>query len=94
MLYRAIADQTRVDIGKGNIVGQDIGPTEGANIVSWNAGWRPGKAWLVTAGIDNLLDETYAEHISRAGAAIAGFTQTTRINEPGRTFWLKAQLSL
>ena len=47
----------------------------------------------ITSGIDNLLNETYAEHISKAGAMIAGYDQTTRINEPGRTYWLKAQLS-
>ena len=51
---------------------------------------RPGLD--ITAGVDNLLDETYAEHVSRAGAAIPGFVQTTRVNEPGRIAWLKAQL--
>jgi iron complex outermembrane receptor protein len=58
-----------------------------------NAGWRPRESVLVSAGIDNLFDRTYAEHISRAGAMIPGFIQTTRINEPGRTLWLKAQLT-
>jgi len=48
---------------------------------------------LVTTGIDNLLDETYAEHISRAGAAIQGFEQVSRLNEPGRILWMKAQYS-
>ena len=47
----------------------------------------------MTAGIDNLLDETYAEHVSRAGAMIPGFDQIARINEPGRTLWMKAQYS-
>jgi iron complex outermembrane receptor protein len=47
----------------------------------------------VTAGIDNLFDRTYAEHLSRSGAAVAGFEQTTRVNEPGRTIWLKLSTS-
>ena len=93
-IYRGIAGQDRVDIGKGNIVGQDIGVTASANIFSFNAGWRPSSDWLLTAGIDNLLDTTYAEHVSRSGAAIAGFTQTARIDEPGRTMWLKLQLTI
>ncbi|MEZ5527776.1 MAG: TonB-dependent copper receptor [Gammaproteobacteria bacterium] len=93
LLWRAIAKQERVDIGRGNIAGQDIGVTDSANILSFNAGWNPSERVLVTAGIDNLLDKTYAEHISRAGAAIPGFDQTTRVNEPGRTAWLKAQYS-
>jgi iron complex outermembrane receptor protein len=93
MFWRAVGDQDRVDINKGNIVGQDISTSDSFNVLSINAGWRAHKNLLITTGIDNLLDETYAEHISRAGAMIAGYDQTTRINEPGRTFWLKAQLS-
>lgn len=93
LLWRALAKQDRVDVGRGNIAGQDIGVTDSANILSFNAGWNPSERVLVTAGIDNLLDKTYAEHISRAGAAIPGFDQTTRVNEPGRTAWLKAQYS-
>jgi iron complex outermembrane receptor protein len=93
LLWRSLASQDRVDIGKGNIVGQDFGPTASADVLSLNAGWRATAQVLVTAGIDNLLDETYAEHVSRAGAMIPGFDQIARINEPGRTFWMKAQYS-
>ncbi|WP_226664402.1 TonB-dependent copper receptor [Microbulbifer aggregans] len=93
VLWRAVAAQDRVDVGRGNIAGQDFGPTDAASVLSLNAGWRPTKEVLVTAGIDNLLDETYAEHISRAGASIPGFDQLTRINEPGRTLWMKAVYS-
>ncbi len=92
-LWRVVDDQNRFDLNKGNIVGQDIGPTEGFNVFSINAGWKPVPALLVSAGVDNLLDQDYAEHISRAGASLPGFDQTTRVNEPGRTYWLKAQLA-
>ncbi|MDP5209678.1 TonB-dependent copper receptor [Microbulbifer sp. 2205BS26-8] len=88
-LWRAIASQDRVDIGKGTIIGQDFGPTDSADVVSINAGWRPNTNLLLTAGIDNLLNKSYAEHVSRAGAGIANFPQLTRVNEPGRTLWLK-----
>jgi iron complex outermembrane receptor protein len=91
--WRAVDDQNRVDKGKGNIAGQDIGPSEGFNVVSLNLGWRASKDLLITSGVDNLFDENYAEHISKAGAMIAGYDQTTRINEPGRNIWLKVQLS-
>ncbi|TXS95302.1 TonB-dependent copper receptor [Parahaliea maris] len=93
MLWRAIAAQDRVDPGRGNIVGQDFGPTDSADVLSLNVGWQPAASLLVTAGVDNLLDATYAEHISRAGATVQGFDQLARINEPGRTFWLKASYS-
>ncbi|MFM1895941.1 MAG: Colicin receptor precursor [Pseudomonadota bacterium] len=93
ILWRSIAEQSRFDIGRGNIVGQDIGPTDGADIVSLNGGWRFSDRLMFTAGIDNMLDTTYAEHISRAGASIPGFDQISRVNEPGRTLWLRAQYS-
>src|SRR5690554_5765271 len=93
IFWRAVAEQTRVDIGKGGIAGQDIGPNDSFNVLSLNLGWRAHKNLLLTGGVDNLLDETYAEHISKSGAMIAGYEQIGRINEPGRTLWLKMQLS-
>jgi iron complex outermembrane receptor protein len=92
-LVRAVAAQERVAVNQGNIVGQDIGPSAGFAVLSLNAGWKPWDRARLSAGIDNLLDRTYAEHISRAGSAVAGFAQTTRVNEPGRTLWLKLDLT-
>jgi iron complex outermembrane receptor protein len=89
-LLRLVQSQDRFVVGQGNIVGQDIGPTGGFAVLSVNAGWRPRQGVQVTAGVDNLLDRAYAEHLSRAGAMVAGFVQSTRVNEPGRTLWLKA----
>ncbi|MBP8298376.1 MAG: TonB-dependent copper receptor [Burkholderiales bacterium] len=98
-LLRGVAAQTRFDLNKGNIVGQDLGATPGFAIFSVNGGWRPRKGTLLTAGIDNLFNKTYAEFVSRAGGngmggAIPGYVQTTRVNEPGRTAWLKAQIAI
>lgn len=93
LLWRFLDSQKRVDIGRGNIAGQDIAESDSFNIFSLNASWRPSDVLLLTGGVDNLLDETYAEHISSAGASIPGFEQTTRVNEPGRTFWMKAQFT-
>jgi len=86
-LLRAVAEQDRVAINQGNVVGQDIGPSEAFAVFSLNAGYRLPQGLLLTAGVDNVFDRTYAEHISRAGAMVAGFEQTTRVNEPGRTAW-------
>lgn len=93
-LARAVADQERYDLNKGNIVGQDLGRTGGFTVFSLNASYRPTKAALISAGVDNVFDKTYAEHISRTGqTAISGYEQTTRVNEPGRNIWLKASLT-
>ncbi len=88
-LWRGAFAQNRVAVDQGNIVGQDIGPSPAFDVVSLNVSWAPTTAIRLSAGIDNLFDTTYAEHISRAGASVAGFTQTTRVNEPGRFAWLK-----
>jgi len=93
-LLRLVAAQKRFDKGKGNIAGQDIGPTPGFGVVSMNGGYRLRKNLLLAVGVDNLFNKTYAEAISRAGSMVSGFEQTTRINEPGRYFWLKLDLKM
>lgn len=97
-LLRMVSEQDRFSVGQGNIAGTDIGRSGGFSIVSLNAGWRPTKDSLISAGVDNLFDKSYAEFVSRAGGngmggAITGFTQTTRVNEMGRTFWLKGNIA-
>lgn len=92
-LLRAVAAQDRVAPNQGSIVGQDIGPTAGFAVWSLNASKRFGQRVRASAGVDNLFDKTYAEHISRAGSAVEGFPQTTRVNEAGRTLWLEVDVT-
>ena len=93
LLWRAVAEQERYALRQGNVVGQDLGPTGGFGVLSLNAAWRPTGGVLVSAGVDNLFDKTYAEHLSRSGAMVPGYEQTVRVNEPGRTLWLKVGAS-
>ncbi len=92
-LLRAAADQNRIAVNQGNIVGQDIGPSDGFTVCSLHASWKPTARARLSAGVDNLFGENYAEHISRAGAAVSGFVQTTRVNEPGRNLWVQLQIT-
>lgn len=92
-LLRAVDKQDRVAPKQGNIVGQDIGPTPGFAVFSLNGSVRLSPTANLSAGIDNLFDKDYAEHISRAGSSIAGFVQTQRVNEPGRLLWLRLDYS-
>lgn len=92
-LFRAVARQDRVAPNQGNIVGQDLGETAGFGTLSLNASWKPTARARLSAGVDNVFDRAYAEHLSKAGAMISGFAQTTRVNEPGRTLWLKLDLT-
>ena len=41
-----------------------------------------------------LVDEASGEHISRAGAMLAGYMQTEPVNERGGTAWMKLSLAL
>ena len=86
-VMRMVAAQDRVDPGYGNIVGQDYGATDGFATLALNAAYRPSKALLVTAGIDNVFDTAYAEHLARDNSFEAG--ASTRVNEPGRFVWAK-----
>lgn len=88
-VWRLVDSQNRVAINQGNIVGQDIGVSQGFSVLSLNASYRLGSHLRLSVGVDNLFDKTYAEHISRAGAGVAGFVQTRRVNEPGRTLWVR-----
>jgi iron complex outermembrane receptor protein len=95
VLVRAVAGQDRIALGWGNIVGQDLAKTGGFVTVSASAGWRPTKDSLISVGVDNLLDQAYAEHVSRGSTNTligAGYEQTLKVNEPGRTFWVKGSL--
>jgi iron complex outermembrane receptor protein len=92
-LLRAVSAQNRVAAKQGNIAGQDIAASSGFSVFSINGGWRASKTAQVSAGIDNVFNKTYAEHISRAGTMVTGYTQTTRVNEPGRNVWMKANFN-
>lgn len=93
---KAATRQTRTDAGRGNVIGQDQSTeSAGYGVVSLYAGWKPNKQASIVAGIDNVFDKEYAEALSRAGASgmalPAGYESMLRVNEPGRTFWLKGQ---
>lgn len=89
-LWRVVAKQNHYSKGQGNIVGQDIGASSGFGVLSLNAGWKFSKYATLQGGVDNVFNKTYAEFVSRGGDPSAG-TQTMRVNEPGRTAWLRLQ---
>ncbi|QCU72710.1 TonB-dependent copper receptor [Luteimonas yindakuii] len=94
MLLRSVAVQERVAPGYGNVVGQDIGTSPGFATLAVNAGYRLGSTMRVSAGIDNLFDRAYSEHLNLAGNADFGYpADAVRINEPGRTAWVKLNVS-
>ena len=98
---RAVARQNRVSIGDGNINGVDIGPTPGFAVFGVHGHWRFNQTARLSFGIDNLFDRTYSEHLTKAVQTPEFFSglginpnigSTTRIHEPGRSFWVKLDL--
>jgi iron complex outermembrane receptor protein len=88
-VLRMVASQDRVQIGYGNIVGQDIGATPGFATLALNASYKPNRKVMLTAGVDNVFDKAYAEHLSRMDSVDAGLPTNTRVYEPGRFIWAK-----
>lgn len=93
-LLRLVAAQNRVHPGYGTIVGQDFAETPGFAVFSLNAAYRPKKGALLSAGVDNLFNRNYAEHINRAGSPVIGFDPVVRVFEPGRNLWMKVNFTL
>lgn len=90
LLWRVVRAQNRVAPGQGNIVGQDISASKGFGTLALNGSVRLGQLWRLSAGIDNLFDRAYSEHLNLAGSADFGYpADPVRILEPGRTAWMK-----
>jgi iron complex outermembrane recepter protein len=92
-VLRAVDAQSRIALNQGNIAGQDVGTSPGFAVLSVNAGWSIHRRVRAAAGVDNVFKRDYAEHISRSGAAVAGYPRISRVMEPGRTVWCKVDLA-
>ena len=92
-LWRLVAAQTRVAEGKGNVVSKDFDESAGFGVFSLNGAYRLNRNLKLSTGIDNLLDKAYSEHLNLAGNAGFGLSADERINEPGRTYWARVDLS-
>lgn len=93
-LWRVVAAQNRVEAGKGNVVGQDFGSSAGFGVFSLNGAYRFSDNLKLSAGVDNLFDKDYAEHLNLAGDAGFGYpADPVAIDEPGRTLWTKVDVS-
>lgn len=94
-LWRVVSAQHRIDENAGNVVGKDYNTSSGFGVFSLNGAYRVSKHLKVSAGVDNLFDKAYAEHLNLAGNAGFGYpaNEPQAINEPGRTLWTKVDLT-
>ncbi|MFC7005751.1 TonB-dependent copper receptor [Bowmanella sp. JS7-9] len=93
-VWRLVRAQRHIAKGQGTIVGLDTTPTAGFGVVSVNASRTVASNWRLSLGIDNLLNKSYQEALSRSASLIPGFVSEDKVNEPGRTLWLKLDYSI
>lgn len=92
-LLRLVSSQNRVAINEGNVVGKDFNSSPGFAVFSANAAYKVNKYVKISAGVDNLFDKTYSEHLNLAGNSSFGYSANTSVNESGRTFWGKINIT-
>ncbi|MCY1406991.1 TonB-dependent copper receptor [compost metagenome] len=94
-LWRVVAPQNRIEQNAGNVVGKDFEKSAGFGVFSLNGAYRASQHITLSAGVDNLFDKAYAEHLNLAGNAGFGYPATNPepINEPGRTLWTKVSFN-
>jgi len=85
-VVRWAVEQTRVDDNPMTGSGQDAGPTPGWVVLDLAASVEIGAGFGLQAGVANVFDRTYANHLNRASAFDPS---AVRVNEPGRTIWLR-----
>lgn len=89
-LWRVSAAQHRVAVNQGGIAGVDTGTSPGFSTLGLYGRWQPQAALTISAGIDNLFDRYYREHLARPlenGTALS----LQRIAEPGRSAYLRVE---
>ncbi|HSN54245.1 MAG TPA: TonB-dependent copper receptor [Candidatus Sulfomarinibacteraceae bacterium] len=87
---RGAAKQTRVDADPMTGSGLDTGETPSWAVLDLSGSLRLGFGFDLVAGIDNLLDDTYATHLNRASVFDPVPVQ---VNEPGRVLWARLRWS-
>ncbi|WP_258554141.1 TonB-dependent receptor domain-containing protein [Helicobacter cinaedi] len=87
----ANAAQHRYMLDYGNVVGKDLGKTQGFVTLNLYGGYKR-KHFILLAGVDNLTNTLYAYHLSKNGVGIGDIAPTNRIYEPGRSYWAKVRV--
>lgn len=86
---RWAAKQTRADTSTATGSGLDVRETPGYAVVDLFGTWQLASAVELRGGIANLLDTTYASHLSRGNGFDPAVVQ---VNEPGRSAYVQVNL--
>jgi iron complex outermembrane receptor protein len=80
--------QTRVEDNPMLDSGLDAGETPGWGVLDLYAKMQLGALGELHAGVDNVFDRTYAEHLNR-GNRDPFYPEALQVNEPGRVIWAR-----
>lgn len=92
LLWRAVAEQNRISLNDGNIVGYDMGKSKAFSTLAMNATYKYSEALDFSVGIDNLLDKAYSEHLNKSGAALFGYAANEQFHNIGRNYWARVSM--
>ncbi|ENX71701.1 TonB-dependent copper receptor [Acinetobacter sp. CIP 102143] len=92
LLWRAVAKQNRISLNEGNVVGYDMNASKAFDTLAVNGTYKLTDAVDVSAGIDNLLDKAYTEHLNKAGASTFGYAASEQFNNIGRNYWMRMSM--
>ena len=81
------ASQNDVDDNMMTGSALDAGESESWQAIDIKVRYDINENWQLSAGIDNLFDETFSYHVSRANMDPFN-PQAVRVNEPGRQIWV------
>ncbi|PHM67320.1 TonB-dependent receptor domain-containing protein [Xenorhabdus sp. KJ12.1] len=88
-LLRLVSKQNQIAMNEGSVAGRDFERSAGFAVFSANAAYKVTKNMQVSAGVDNIFNKTYSEHLNRAGNDGFGYSANTPVNEAGRTYWAR-----
>lgn len=80
-----VAQQSDVCLAGTDCGGLDLQKTPGYGVVGLNAGWDINPNLSLDAGIDNLFDKRYSDHLNREDL----LGNSVQVSEPGRNAWLR-----
>ncbi|MCR3756120.1 MAG: hypothetical protein HNEKOMLI_00905 [Sodalis sp. Psp] len=92
-LWRLVAAQHNVSLNEGNVVGKDFSRSAGFSVLSANLTWQAATKINISAGVDNLFNRSYSEHLNLAGNREFGYSSDVPLVEPGRTLWARAGIA-
>jgi iron complex outermembrane recepter protein len=80
------AKQNRIDDDTTTGSGQDVGKTSGYATLDLFGAYNVDENFQITAGVTNVFDKAYANHLNKKD----GFNNAVQVNEPGRSFYIRA----